>query len=155
MWRAARTVVALVAVGLALAACGTVRTRTTGGPGAPAGLVVSPARGGPRTPFTLAFTAPASTESRGVARTGYTASVTGGAANGGCAGPRSVAIGAATKGLPVSVALDPARLGAWCPGVHVARVIEIQTPVCNQGTMCPQYVRVIATVGVARFTVVS
>ncbi len=65
-----------------------------------------------------------------------------------------MAVGAATKGLPVSVALDPARLGgAWCAGVHTARVIEIETPVCNPGTMCPQYVRVIGTVGVARFTV--
>ena len=153
MWRAARTVVALVAVGLVLAACGTVRTRTSRGSGASAGLAVSPAHGGPHTTVTIAFTAPASTGSGGGARTGYTASVIGGSASGDCAGPRSVAIGAATKGLPVSVALDPARLGAWCPGVHTARVIEIETPVCNPGTMCPQYVRVIGTVGVARFTV--
>ena len=162
-----------MAVGFALTACGTVQTRSgtsaggsatgttslTTSTSASAGLVVSPAHGRPHTTFTIAFTAPASTEphrGRGAgvgARTGYTASVIGGSASGDCAGPRSVAIGAATKGLPVSLALDPARLGAWCPGVHTARVIEIETPVCNPGTMCPQYVRVIGTVGVARFTV--
>jgi hypothetical protein len=170
MWRAARTVVALVAVGLALTACGTAQTRSTGGAratthagttsvttagGSSAGLAVSPERGGPHTTFTIAFTAPASTEPGGGARAGYTAAVTGGT-SGNCAGPRSVAIGTATRGLPVSVALDPARFGGpWCAGVHTARVIEIETPVCNPGTMCPQYVRVIGTVGVARFTVGS
>jgi hypothetical protein len=171
MWRAARTVVALVAVGLALTACGTAQTHTAGSPGATsggsagptgttttggsAGLAVSPERGGPHTTFTIAFTAPASTEPGGGARIGYTAAVTGGA-GGTCVGTRSLAIGAATKGLPVTLALDPARFGgAWCAGVHTVRVIEIEAPVCNPGTMCPQYVRVIGTVGVARFTVGS
>lgn len=173
MWRAARTVVTLVAVGLALTACGTAQTHSTTGPGAlpgagagaagtrsvattsggSAGLMVSPGRGGPHTTFTIVFTAPASTKPGSGIRTGYTAAVTGGA-SADCAGPRSVAVGAATKGLPVSVSLAPASFGgAWCPGVHTVRVIEIETPVCNPGTMCPQYVRVIGTVGVARFTV--
>jgi len=170
MWRAARTALALVVVGLGLAACGTARTRATGAPGStastgttggssttagPGGLAVSPQRGGPHTTFTLAFTAPASAEPVGGSRIGYTVAVTGGVP-GSCVGPRSMAVSAATKGLPVSVGLDPAKLGgAWCAGVHAARVIEIETPVCNPGTMCPQFVRVIGTVGVARFRVGS
>jgi len=166
MWRATRTALALVAVGLGLAACGTAQTRSTGAPGSTAstgttgrsstgGLAVSPQRGGPHTTFTLAFTAPASAEPVGGSRIGYTVAVTGGA-TGSCVGTRSMAVSAATKGLPVSVGLDPAKLGgAWCAGVHAARVIEIETPVCNPGTLCPQFVRVIGTVGVARFTVGS
>ena len=168
MWRAARTALVVVAAGLGLAACGTVHTLSTGASGSTVstgsakgssasagsgGLAVSPQRGGPHTTFTLAFTAPASAAPVGGSRIGYTVAVTGGA-TGSCVGTRSMAVSAATKGLPVSVGLDPAKLGgAWCAGMHAARVIEIETPVCNPGTMCPQFVRVIGTVGVARFAV--
>jgi len=109
----------------------------------PGSLAVSPQRGGPHTTFTLAFTALASAEPVGGSRIGYTVAVTDGV-TGSCVGTRSMAVSAATKGLPVSVGLDPAKLGgAWCAGVHAARMIEIETPVCNPGTMCPQFVRVI------------
>ncbi len=172
MWRSARTALAPVAVGLGLglAACGTTSTRSTGVPGSgagtgpaqgsspsvgPAGLAVSPRRGGPHTTFALAFTAPASAKPVGGSRIGYAVAVTGGA-TGSCIGTRSLAVSSATKGLPVSVELDPAKLGgAWCAGVHAARVIEIETPVCHPGAMCPQFVRVIGTVGGTRFTVGS
>ncbi len=170
MWRAAGTALALVVVGLGLAACGTARTGSTGAPGRTAGtgttggssttagvggLAVSPQRGGPHTTFTLAFTAPATAEPVGGARIGYTVAVTGGV-TGSCVGTRSMAVSEAIKGVPVAVGLDPAKLGgAWCAGVHAARVIEIETPICNPGTMCPQFVRVVGTVGVARFRVGS
>lgn len=170
MRRTARTAVALVTVGVGIAACGTAQTRSSGVPASTdptsagttsgasttagsGGLAVSPDRGGPHTTFTIAFTAPASAVPVGSARIGYTVAVTGGG-TGGCLGTRSMAVGPATKGLPVSVALDPTKLGgAWCVGAHTARVIETEAPVCNPGTMCAQYVRVIGTVGTARFIV--
>ena len=103
--------------------------------------------------FTVRFVAPASAAPVGKIRLGYTVSVTGGH-GAGCLGTSSAQAGAATKGLATSVALDPARLGSpWCPGTHVVRVIETGAPVCAPGTMCAQYVRVIGTLGVARFTV--
>jgi hypothetical protein len=34
-------------------------------------------------------------------------------------------------------------------------VVEVQGPVCNAGTMCPQYLRVVGTVGETTFRVSS
>lgn len=159
MPRAVRTALTLVAVAMTVTACGTrgtspaVSSGTVAHPGA-AGLTISPATGGPDATFTVAFTArDASTEING-ARTGYTVAVTGG--RGSCLGDRSVQAAAAAAGSPLTVALDPGKLGGrWCAGAHSVRVLEVQTPVCPPGSMCPQYVRVIATLGTARFTVAS
>ena len=167
MWRAERIALALAAA-LGLAACGTRGTSSTGAaggssttsaststvsavPGAP--VTVAPGSGGPTTVFTVQFVAPASVGPSGQTRIAYTVSVTGGK-GAGCLGTGSAPAGAAAKGLAASVALDPARLHSrWCPGTHAVRVVETAGPVCSPGTMCPQYVRVIGTVGVARFTV--
>lgn len=172
MWRALRTALAVAGVALTLGACASRNTTTSGSRTAPgggssatssasssasasaAGVAVSPAVGGPDQAFTVAFTArDAAGEINGV-RLGYTVAVTGG--DGSCLGARSVQAGPAGAGAPVTVALAPGRLGGrWCVGVHTVRVIEVQTPVCSPGTMCPQYVRVIGTIGTARFTVGS
>jgi hypothetical protein len=129
----------------------TTSHRTTAGASA---LTVSPAHGGPRTRFSLRFVAPASAGAEGSSRLGFTLSVTGGSGSGGCIGARTVSVPAATKGIPVAIALNPASLGgSWCPGRHTARVVEVQGPICNPGTMCPQYLRVVGTVGETTFTV--
>ena len=156
MSRAIRTALAVVAVAGTVTACGTrgaSSSNSTAHAGAP-GLTVSPASGGPDATFTVAFSArDASTDVNG-ARTGYTVAVTGG--SGSCLGDRSIQASAASPGSALTVALDPGKLGGrWCAGAHTVRVIEIQTPVCAPGSMCPQYVRVIATLGTVRFTVGS
>ena len=156
MSRAIRTALAVVAVAAAASACGTrgAGSSTSSAHAGATGLTVSPANGGPDATFTVAFTArEASIEVNG-ARTGYTVAVTGG--SGSCLGDRSVQAAAASAGATLTVALEPGKLGGrWCPGAHTVRVIEVQTPVCAPGSMCPQYVRVIATLGTARFTVGS
>ncbi|MGH2869673.1 MAG: hypothetical protein ACRDNK_19165, partial [Solirubrobacteraceae bacterium] len=119
-------------------------------------LTVTPTHGGRTTRYSLRFVAPASSGPSAGSRLSFTLSLSGGSATGGCIGPRTVAVPAATKGLPVTIALNPAALGgSWCPGTHTARVVEVQGPVCNPGTMCPQYLRVVGTVGETTFTVSS
>ncbi|MGH2858817.1 MAG: hypothetical protein ACRDMJ_15190 [Solirubrobacteraceae bacterium] len=39
-------------------------------------------------------------------------------------------------------------MGAW-----VARVDELQRPVCAAGQMCPQFIRLVAVAGPARFEI--
>lgn len=149
--------VAATGCAAALAGCGSTNSRsttaTTSSSPVASRLSVSPVRGGPATRFALRFVAPASSGPAGSSRVGFTLSLSGGSGGGGCIGARSVAVPAATRGLPVTVALDPSSLGgAWCPGAHTARVIEVQGPICNPGTLCPQYLRVVGTVGEATFT---
>jgi hypothetical protein len=135
---------------------------TTGGAGsttagqAPAhGIAVTPPTGHPTTTFSLRFTAPPSTRSEPNSRIGFAVALTAPAGSG-CIGARSLGAPGAPQGEPVTVTLDPARLGGrWCPGVHSVRVIETESPVCKAGTMCPQFVRVVRTVGATTFRVTS
>ncbi len=160
---------ALVPVGIAavlaisLASCGQASTSsssagasssTNAGPPARE-LTVTPSTGGPTTTFSLRFIAPASSAVGSASKIGYTLGLAAPSGSA-CVASRSIQIPAATKGDPVSVALDPTRLGGtWCQGTYKARVLELQTPVCPPGAMCPQFVRVIETVGTARFMVVG
>ncbi len=136
-------------------ACGSVTSSSTSPTRAAGAVTIAPVRGRPTTRFTVRFQAPDATAAVGRQQTLYSIAVTGAAGPpGGCVGARTMPAGAATKGAPVTVTLDPAKLGgAWCPGAHSARVVETAVPVCHPGLMCPQYVRVIRTVGTATFTV--
>ena len=99
--------------------------------------------------FTVRFTAPDTTGTSGKTDLAYDLALSG-PTQAGCLAARSVAVPAATKGSPVTVTLDPAKLGGqWCAGTYTAKVTEIQRPVCLPGAMCPQYIRVVATVGSA------
>ncbi len=148
-----RIVVVVCAGALGLAGCGSDTSSSTTSSGA---LTVTPTQGGPATRFSLRFIAPASSGPSGGSRISFTLGLSGGKATGGCLGPRTVALPAASKGLPVTIGLNPASLGgSWCPGTHTARVLEVQGPVCNPGTICPQYLRVVGTVGQTTFTVSS
>lgn len=152
-----RALVGVILTSLAVIACGQQSTTTGHSQGAPkssGAVTVTPATGGPRTTFIVHFVAPASVGPVGGSGVDYSAAVTGavGSATGHCLGATSVQARAATKGLPTMIALDPAHDGgSWCPGLHRVRVIELQSPRCASGTMCPQFVRVIATIGTASF----
>jgi hypothetical protein len=165
-----RTSVGAILTALALVACGqqstttghaqqsstTGHSRTASQPGGP--VTVTPATGGPRTIFIVHFVARASVAPVGGSGVDYTAAVSGaaGSAAAHCLGATSVQARAATKGLPTMIALDPAGVGgSWCTGIHRVRVIELQGPRCASGMMCPQFVRVIATVGTATFRVTN
>jgi hypothetical protein len=161
-----RALAALILLGLAavpavsLAGCATKSaqsgqtTTSRPGDGAARPLSVSPSAGGPTTTFSLRFTAPASAGVTGNSRLGYTLSLIGPRQVGRCIGVRSEPVPAATKGVPLPITLDPAHLGgSWCTGAYTARVVELVGPACAPGTVCPQFVRVVGTVGTATFRV--
>ncbi len=132
-------------------------TSSTSASGAPTSLrvTVTPSMGAPTTTFTLHFSPPASARDLGHTRLGYTVSLSG-PAGAGRPAARLVEVPTAVKDTPTPVALDPAKLGgSWCAGTHTARVVELETPVCSPGTMCPDFIRVVGTVGTATFRVLS
>lgn len=159
---------ALILLGIAavpaisLAGCATESARTgrrasstsSSDQGSPKGaLSIDPSAGSPRTTFSLRFTAPASSGVTGTFRLGYTLSVTG-PGDPGCIGARSLQVASAIKDVPLPISLDPIRLGGtWCPGTYTARVVEVVSPVCTAGMMCPQFVRVVGTVATVKFRV--
>jgi hypothetical protein len=59
-----------------------------------------------------------------------------------------------TAGARGHLRLGPTELrGHWCSGRYAVRVTELSRPFCATGTVCPQFVRVVAVVGTARFLV--
>jgi len=148
-------IVAVLAI--SLASCGRSNApavgSTTSGRAPARGIAVTPATGHPTTTFSVRFTAPVSTRTEPGSRIGFAVALTEPAATS-CIGTRSLGAPSAPKGDPVAVTLDPARLGGkWCMGIHRVRVIETESPVCHKGTMCPEFVRVVRTVGTATFRV--
>ncbi len=149
------------ALAIALAACGTasstptVTSTSTGAhrAGPAASLSVRPSRGTPATVFELRFTAPASSAVSGGVRRGFQLGLAG-PAKSGCVSSRSVPVPPVARGQTTSIPLDPAKLGGrWCVGTYTARMLEVQTPVCAAGTVCPQFIRVVGTVGRVAFRV--
>jgi hypothetical protein len=147
----------LVAAGIATVSAISLANGDSGsGPSAGSGsrgLTISPSSGGPATAFSLSFTAPDSTGRSGNTSLAYDVAAAG-PSGAGCLPTASAGAPPATKGGQVSVTLDPARLGGqWCPGTYTVKVTEIQRPVCLPGTMCPQYIRVVANVATGTFRV--
>jgi hypothetical protein len=129
------------------------RSATGGSGSATAKMAVSPVMGKPTTAFTFAFTAPHATGRQGGTQLGYQLSVLGPVRTG-CLAARTAAVPVASAGQPVTLTLDPVKLGGvWCRGGYTARVSEVQTPVCSAGEMCPQYIRVVAIIARGTFTV--
>jgi hypothetical protein len=152
-------VLAAAAATALVSACGTAgssSTATRTRPAAPtAALTVSPPTGAPTTAFEVRFTAPAQAGVSSGSRRSFELGVRG-PQKAGCVGATSVSVPTAAAGAPVALVLDPAKLGGrWCAGTYQARVDEVQRPVCSPGMMCPQFVRVIGTVGRTSFRVVS
>jgi hypothetical protein len=126
-------------------------------PGTPAAgeLLVAPSSGHRGTTFTFTFKAPQSAGRHGSTRTEYTLAVATRFRTG-CLAERTVPVENAVKGADVTISLDPMKSGGlWCRGTYTARVTEVQMPYCSPGTMCPQFVRVVATVGRTTFRVTS
>jgi len=156
--------ITVISAGL-LTSCGTSRSARPGpsrspshegpasGARSPSRLSATPSAGSPTTTFSLRFTAPAASGRVGGSRLGYTLSLTGpGAVE--CIGARSLPVPATTRNAPTQIELAPGRLGGrWCAGTYTTRVVELETPVCAPGTMCPQFVRLVGTVATARFRV--
>jgi hypothetical protein len=149
-----------VAIGLAssLAACGTAAstrtsTRRSAAPAQP--LTVSPSTGTPTTVFGLHFTLPAAPGVSAGSRRSFELAVSG-PRRPDCLGARAVTVPSAGAGTTVEIPLDPAKLGGrWCAGSYEARVNEVQRPACSPGMMCPEFLRVVGTVGRVSFRVVS
>jgi hypothetical protein len=166
MQRAARSGLrhTILAAGAAvlLGACGTASTGSTSAgprpgrpPQRPQRLTVSPTLGAPTTAFVLHFIVPALTGVSAGSRRTFELGVSG-PQRAGCIASRSVGVPSGNPGARVDVTLDPAKLGGrWCAGAFVARIDELQQPACSPGMMCPQFVRVIGTVGRVRFRVVA
>jgi hypothetical protein len=152
-----RTSVA-IGLGALLAACGTAAsTRTSSGrPATPAQrLTVSPSTGTPTTVFSLHFTVPAASGVSAGSLRSFELAVTG-PRRADCVGARAVPVPSAGAGTTVEIPLDPAKLGGrWCAGSYEAQVNEVQRPACSPGMMCPQFLRVVGTVGRVSFRVVS
>jgi hypothetical protein len=156
MRRAALPVLATV---LVLAACGGGSTSTTHSGSATAtsttssviqGLSVSPPVPTPTSRATFTFRAPATAGHHGPSLLSFILTLAG-PRHAGCLGPRTVPILHVVKGTTARVQLG----GTWCVGAYVARVQEFARPFCKPGQMCPQYVRLIGTVAMARFRVAA
>jgi hypothetical protein len=147
---------------LALSGCGSSGASPASSPSrstttttTPAKLAITPPQGTPATSFTFTFTAPDAAGRSGQTNLGYELGLRGPEQTG-CLAARTAAVPRATAGRQVSVTVDPARVGGlWCQGAYSARVTELQTPVCQPGEMCPQFIRVVRTVANGEFRVTS
>jgi hypothetical protein len=144
---------------LVVAACGGGSTSTTQSGSASVssttssatqGLSVSPPTPAPTSRVTFTFPAPATAGHHGASLLSFILTVAG-PRHAGCLGPRTAPIPDVVKGTTASVQLG----GTWCVGTYVARVQEFARPFCKPGQMCPQYVRLIGTVAMARFRVAA
>jgi hypothetical protein len=164
MRRAALSVLATV---LVLAACGGGSASTTHSGSASAthsgsatassttssatqGLSVSPSAPQPTSRVTFTFRAPATAGHHGPSLLSFILTLAG-PRHAGCVGPRTAPIPHVVKGTTASAQLG----GTWCVGAYLARVQEFARPFCKPGQMCPQYVRLIGTVAMARFRVAA
>jgi hypothetical protein len=154
-----RTVLPVLATVLVVAACGGGSTSTTHSGSASVssttssatqGLSVSPPTPAPTSRVTFTFPAPATAGHHGASLLSFILTVAG-PRHAGCLGPRTAPIPRVVKGTTASAQLG----GTWCVGTYVARVQEFARPFCKPGQMCPQYVRLIGTVAMARFRVAA
>jgi len=166
---------AMVTVAAALAGCaGSSATTSSGAPGSgststpttsttsstsgtprtgAAALSVSPAVGTAQAVVHFGFTSPQGSGPQGAIQISDSLSISG-PRGAGCIGVHQQAVPPQPAGHLVSVAVGPAQLGGpWCPGSYTARVEVIARPVCAQGMMCPQFIRVVAVLGPAVFRI--
>ncbi|MGH2896037.1 MAG: hypothetical protein ACRDPM_22595 [Solirubrobacteraceae bacterium] len=129
-------------------------TTTTSGSVTGSGpLTVSPASGSPQSVIHFAFVAPATAGVRGHDEVSAGLTVMG-PQKAGCVGVHRQALASLPAGQQTSVSLGPAQLGGdWCPGTYTARVLVVARPRCGPGMMCPQFIRVVATLGPATFRI--
>jgi hypothetical protein len=132
----------------------TTTSATTSVPATGSGtLTASPASGSPYSVIHFAFPSPADTPTQGRDEVSASLSVMG-PQKAGCVGIHQQPLPSLPAGQQTSVSLGPAQLGGkWCPGTYSARVEIVARPKCGQGMMCPQFIRVVATLGPAIFRI--
>lgn len=152
-------ITAMSAIGIA--GCGSSQTTSTTvtvrtSPGSTrhrAPLTVTPRTGRPGTRFRFAFRVPRRPARHGKMTVIDTLSVAGGHGSG-CVSAHSFSLPAADAGRPLTMAIGPAQLdGRWCIGVYSARVEELARPRCGPAQVCPQFIRVVASIGPVRFRI--
>lgn len=123
------------------------------GPSAPHPLAVAPTTGSPTSVLRFTFTPPARSGRVGRGRISFSLIVSGGTGTG-CVGRHSEAVAVTHAHQPLTVSLGPGQLGGhWCPGRYTARVDELARPTCGPAQMCPQFIRLVAVFGPARFRI--
>jgi hypothetical protein len=147
-----------VTLALLLVACGgsgsSPSTRssstTTASAGAPpvGHLSLTPTAPTPSSRVTFSFEAPAGSGHQGASLLSFVLSVAG-PRRSGCLGSRTAVVAHVLKGMTARVRLP----GTWCVGSYRAVVQEFARAYCTPGQMCPQFVRLVATVARTTFRV--
>jgi len=134
-------------------ATSTTGSGTAGAPGSVTGLSVSPQVGSPTSVMHFAITPPASASAASGEEISNALSVMG-PQKAGCVGVHQQALSVLPQSGATTVSLGPSQLGGqWCPGTYTARVEVLERPKCGQGQMCPQFIRVLATIGPVSFRI--
>jgi hypothetical protein len=132
-------------------ASSTTASSTT--PAGPQPLTVRPAAGTPRSDMQFSFKPGSIAGRQGKLQVSYSLNVLG-PRRSGCVGLHQAGIPVSAAGRAVTTSVGPAQLhGSWCPGSYTARVQELARPYCAAGTMCPQFIRVAAVFGPAKFRI--
>jgi hypothetical protein len=72
----------------------------------------------------------------------------------GCVAEHSTTVAVTHAQQPVAVSVGPAQLGGrWCTGSYAARVDELARPVCAPAQACPQFIRVVGSIGPVSFRI--
>jgi hypothetical protein len=134
----------LVLAGVLLLAC------VSGAAASGIRVAVTPHTGASSGTFIVSYVAPRTTGVVGSTRIRNEVRAQTGSVSGGCQSLKSQFVPAAKRGQHVRVAL---RAGAgWCSGTYSGKLVELVSPVCPPGSMCPQYLR-IRTLGTFTFVV--
>lgn len=147
----------LASLSLALLAAVLVAGCGSASPRKVTGLSVSPSNPKPSSELKFRFTAPDASGVHGPSVLSYSLSVTGPATRPTCIGEREASPEAAAKrGQTLTITLGPSQLHEnWCAGAYTARVVELARAACRPDQQCPQFIRIVRTVGSASFTVAS
>lgn len=117
------------------------------------GLSVSPQVGSPSSVIHFAVTPPSTAGATSGGEISDALSVMG-PQQSGCVGTHQQSMSALPAGQQTTVSLGPAQLGGnWCPGTYTARVVILERPKCGQGQMCPQFIRVVGSLGPVSFRI--
>jgi hypothetical protein len=131
----------------------TTGSATATPPGNTRGLSVSPQAGSPSSVIHFAITPPARANAESGVEVSDSLSVMGPQKTG-CVGIHQQSLSALPAGQQTTVSLGPSQIGGnWCPGTYTARVLVLARPKCGAGQMCPQFIRVLASIGPVSFRI--
>jgi hypothetical protein len=146
-------IVLVVLVTLAVIAIPALSGASPAGHAAAAKIIVKPAVGTPHTRFAVDFQTPGALRVTGGLSNRYLLTASDRRQRG-CASNLSASVVSVRQGMRLKLTLAPAGAdGAWCPGTFKGRIVAYQTPLCGPLRMCPQFIRVVGTVGRLSFRV--